>query len=94
MPDIPLKADDKWPGVTKIRRTERDSTRPDTLDPPTFLNTETHWWDASQLYGSSRARQEELRENKGGRPGAKLQTVKIKIGDEREELRLPQRAHG
>ena len=89
LPDIPLKADDKWPGVTKIRRTERDSTRPDTLDPPTFLNTETHWWDASQLYGSSRTRQEELRENKGERPGAKLQTVKIKIGDEREELRLP-----
>ncbi len=28
---------------------------------PVFLNTETHWWDGSQLYGSSRERQRLVR---------------------------------
>jgi Animal haem peroxidase len=90
LPDIPVEPDDPWPEpIMKIRRTERDATRPDTLDPPTFINTETHWWDASQIYGSSRIIQEELREKKGKKLGDKLQTVRIKIGDGREELRLP-----
>src|SRR5262249_54132966 len=101
LPDIPLKKDDNWPEpvaarnpAMKIRSSERDSTRPDTYDPPTFRNTETHWWDASQLYGSNRARQEKLRENKGR--GAKLQMTKIALEDprnprgHREEARLPQ----
>jgi hypothetical protein len=88
LPNIPLKSDDKWPGVTKIRRTERDQTRPDTSDPPTFLNTETHWWDASQIYGSSLEKQQQLRENKNGVLGAKLILDKIKINGHSEE-RLP-----
>ena len=34
---------------------------------PVFDNTETHWWDGSQLYGSTPARQARLREGAGGR---------------------------
>ena len=31
-----------------------DETRPPNSEgPPTFLNRVTHWWDASQIYGSS-----------------------------------------
>src|SRR5262245_16439935 len=40
------------------RATRPDPTRPQTAPsdgfPRTFVNAETHWWDASQIYGSSR----------------------------------------
>ena len=38
-------------------RTPPDPTRgpADEGRPPTFANVETHWWDASQIYGSSDA---------------------------------------
>ncbi len=52
---IPLEPDDPWPGgEMEIRRTRKDPTRsPHSSDPiPTYLNVETHWWDASQIYGS------------------------------------------
>jgi Animal haem peroxidase len=50
---VDLGADDPWPEhPMRIPRTTRDTS---TVDggPPTYANTETHWWDASQLYGSS-----------------------------------------
>jgi hypothetical protein len=53
--EVPLKDDDPWPErPMKIRRTRRDPTRPaSSTDPtPTYSNTETHWWDGSQIYGS------------------------------------------
>jgi hypothetical protein len=52
---IPLAKDDPWPEhPMTILRTDLDPTRPPGNDgfPPTFANTETHWWDGSQLYGS------------------------------------------
>ncbi len=37
----------------RVPHTPPDPTRPtDGSSTPTFLNRETHWWDASQLYGS------------------------------------------
>ena len=58
--EIPLAEDDPWPEhPMHILRTHRDPTRtPDTPGadlPPTYLNTATHWWDASQIYGSDEA---------------------------------------
>ncbi len=61
---IPLAKDDDWPGAEtdaegnkwmKIRRTRADPTRKpnDGACPETFVNSETHWWDSSQIYGSS-----------------------------------------
>lgn len=48
--EIPLKDDDAWPErPMKIRRTRTDPAFP--TSPPTHTNTETHWWDGSQLYG-------------------------------------------
>ncbi|MGH6945083.1 MAG: peroxidase family protein, partial [Geminicoccaceae bacterium] len=46
-----------------VSRTPPDPTRTaaDAGRPATFLNTETHWWDGSQVYGSSAARQALLR---------------------------------
>lgn len=52
-----------------VRRTQADPTRrtDEHRDPPTYVNEVTHWWDASQLYGSDEATQRRLREGEGGR---------------------------
>ncbi len=54
---IELSDDDSWPDrPMKIMRVPDDPTRPaDSSNlPPTYINTETHWWDASQIYGSNK----------------------------------------
>ena len=41
---------------SQVLRTLPDTTRPPGATfPPTFLNTATHWWDGSQLYGTDPA---------------------------------------
>src|SRR5215208_2832876 len=61
---VPVE-DKQWPGdrPLTILRTRPDGTRTDQgrEGPPTFINTETHWWDGSQLYGSHADRQVEVR---------------------------------
>ncbi len=67
---LALTDDDPWPGdVMEIRRTRKDPTRdPNSDDPiPTFLNVETHWWDASQIYGSSKAVMDAVRSGMDGK---------------------------
>src|SRR5437763_772758 len=66
---IQLRDDDPWPEhPMKILRVPSDPTRPANSRnlPPTYINSETHWWDASQMYGSSKE-QEALR--RSGREG-------------------------
>lgn len=54
---IPLDEADPWDHgrPMEIQRTQADRTRAaaDGALPPTYTNTETHWWDASQLYGTN-----------------------------------------
>jgi hypothetical protein len=66
--DIPLADDDTWPErPMKILKTLVDPTSvPDSTEPPTFVNTETHWWDGSQIYGTSANSQALRRVGKGG----------------------------
>lgn len=67
---VPLAEGDGFPGGTlTIPRTPPDPTQPADLGghPPTWANQHTHWWDASQLYGSSAAEQAEVRAGEGGR---------------------------
>ncbi|MGA6829059.1 peroxidase family protein [Nitrospira sp. NS4] len=72
--DVPLRPDDVWPNAEdrrnpmKVRKTRPDGTRPGgcMAGPPTFRNLETHWWDASQLYGSSKKRCDALRLHRDG----------------------------
>ena len=67
---IRLEDDDPWPvKPMEIPRTPPDPTRPPDGDefPPTYLNTESHWWDASQLYGSSLEMQKFLRSGDDGK---------------------------
>jgi len=64
---IELASDDAWPHPPmEIRDTSPDGDQP-KLDIPCFQNDATHWWDASQLYGSDRETQLRLRESRGGR---------------------------
>ncbi len=60
--EVPLPADDPWPEhPMRILKTLPDPTRvPGSTAPPTFANTETHWWDASSIYGTT-AKSETMR---------------------------------
>jgi hypothetical protein len=64
---VPLEVDDPWPEADaateqatedsgprdmSIKRTVPDPT-PDGWGPPTFVTEDSHWWDASQIYGST-----------------------------------------
>jgi len=67
--EIPLQPNDPWPqhdGTMTIRRTTPDPS-PDGSGPPTFVTTDTHWWDASQIYGNTKEFANGLREGTGGR---------------------------
>ncbi|HEX8071139.1 MAG TPA: peroxidase family protein [Pyrinomonadaceae bacterium] len=67
---LPLKADDSWhENPMLVLRTRPDPTRPPGEDgqPPTYVNTETHWWDGSQLYGSNKELQDRVRADAGGK---------------------------
>jgi hypothetical protein len=74
--DIPLPAGDPWPSEhggcpMRIRYTRADPTRDYDRErrdnggrlkyPPSYVNAETHWWDASQIYGSNAQTTHKLR---------------------------------
>jgi hypothetical protein len=67
--DVPLPQGDLWPAnPMKIGRTPRDpGWRASDGNPPAYLNRVTHWWDASQIYGSDVATQERLRSFEHGK---------------------------
>lgn len=68
--EIPLPDGHTWfESPMRIPRTLPDRTRceEDGGLPPTFLNTESHWWDASSIYGSTREKQHQLRSHVGGK---------------------------
>jgi len=83
---------DPWPSRWRpmmVSRTLADPTRPDkgAAGPPTYLNKVTHWWDASQLYGSDQARQRAVREGVGGR-------LRLVPSDNGDTPRLPRAKRG
>ena len=60
--EVELPPNDDWPdGETmKVKATIADRTRTGKSGlPPTFVNTVTHWWDLSQVYGSTEERNRE-----------------------------------
>lgn len=68
--EVPVADGDTWPHQRPmvIDKTLEDTSRPDsTQNPPTFVNTETHWWDASQLYGSNQETIDTLRSHVDGK---------------------------
>ncbi len=67
--EIPLADDDPWyENPMHIPRTRRDPTSDDDPStPPTYVTGDSHWWDASQIYGSDAAFAEALRSGKDGK---------------------------
>lgn len=66
--EIPLPDGDDWPGgkMTLPRTAPDNRTNPaDEGRPGTFRNTETGWWDGSQIYGSGEQRIARVRRGDG-----------------------------
>jgi hypothetical protein len=72
MIQVPRPAGDDWPDDPILMpSTPADPTAPANQSTTTFINKETHWWDASQIYGSTPEFQNAVRTDKDG---------KVKIG--------------
>jgi len=68
--DIPLRPGDDFPtNPMQIRRTIPMNGREivDGEPAPVFPNTETHWWDGSQIYGTGKEKQSQVRTFKDGK---------------------------
>ncbi|CAN5264762.1 hypothetical protein BH24ACT17_BH24ACT17_06720 [soil metagenome] len=68
--ELELEEDNPWTQERpmKVVRTPRDLTRqPDDTSPPTYINTQSHWWDGSQIYGSDTGTQEKVRSREDGK---------------------------
>ncbi|HKP05750.1 MAG TPA: peroxidase family protein [Microbacterium sp.] len=61
--------DDWFETPMRIPRTKADDTRTDADRdlPPTFINNNSHWWDASSIYGSTAERREQVRSHVDGK---------------------------
>ena len=87
--EIPLEPGDQWhERPMRIQRTRPDTTRTEEEIrqdlPATFLTTESHWWDASELYCSDAQRAAALRSSKFGgylRLDHKGQLLPVRKGD-------------
>ncbi len=73
--DVPLPEGDRWeggptnrPGHLSVHATLADTKRTEADEglPATFRNDVTHWWDGSQIYGSSEARVRQMRSSPDG----------------------------
>ncbi len=67
--EIPVTDDDPWPvRPMQVMRTRSDPTAPPGGNhPPTHANTQTPWWDASQIYGTTPEQQQLIRTGKDGK---------------------------
>jgi hypothetical protein len=88
---LTLDPDDDWPEPPLlVHRTPADPTSPPDSDlPPTYLNVNTHWWDGSQIYGSSAEEQSFLRAHHGGRLALVDGLPPIPDDPARDQTRLP-----
>lgn len=67
--EVPLADDDPWPEPPmRVPRTPTDPTTvPGSARPPAYINENSHWWDGSQIYGSTPEVEAALRVGQGGR---------------------------
>ncbi|HEX4912844.1 MAG TPA: peroxidase family protein [Vicinamibacterales bacterium] len=66
--DVPTAAGDDW-GAPSIRvpRSVPDAAPPGSKRPPAYANSNSHWWDASQIYGCDRDIATKIRSHLGGK---------------------------
>ncbi|KAH8723389.1 heme peroxidase [Phaeosphaeriaceae sp. PMI808] len=88
--DLPLPKGDTWSspdGKMSVQKTQADSPLEETDKvAPAYINTNTHWWDGSQIYGSSEARTRELR--RGAKNG------KLAVDEQKFAAFLPRDENG
>jgi hypothetical protein len=66
--EIPLPPGDDWPGGRmKVGRSVPDPPPPGSKRPPAYTNANSHWWDASQVYGCDGVVSASLRSGSGGK---------------------------
>ena len=71
--EVPLPDGDDWGEdpmlvrATHPERTQMEHAGDGNGASPTYVNTVTHWWDGSQIYGSSEERCRKLRTGEGGK---------------------------
>jgi len=65
--DIPLAPGDDWSDPSlRIPRSVPDAAPAGSTRPPAYSNPNSHWWDASQIYGDQKAVCDALRSFTGG----------------------------
>jgi hypothetical protein len=65
--ELDLADDDPWADrPMRIERTRRDASHRDGT-PPTFVTADSHWWDASQIYGGEDGFAQAIRTHEGGK---------------------------
>ncbi|MFI6732711.1 peroxidase family protein [Nonomuraea sp. NPDC050451] len=88
---IPLEPGDDWPEpLLTIPRVPPDPTRPPGYEgPATSLNTLTHWWDLSLVYGLSDEEQRALRTGTRGRIRHRPSGLRAMAGGKADPSREP-----
>ena len=74
--DIPLADDDTWhERPMRVPKTPADPQKrsPIPTRPPAYVNENSHWWDGSQIYGSTDGRAGVAADRREG---------KVKVGDD------------
>jgi hypothetical protein len=77
--DVPLDAGDTWhERPMRVPKTPADPPKvAQSARPPAYTNENTHWWDGSEIYGSSASTQASLR---AGREGKVLVSPSGRLG--------------
>ena len=67
--DIPVDEGDAWhERPMRVPKTPADPPKvPDSKRPPAYINENSHWWDGSQVYGSTATDQTSLRAGRDGK---------------------------
>ncbi len=66
--DIPLPHGDDWPDpAMKVPRSVPEPAPHGSTRPPAYANLNSHWWDASQIYGCDKTTAACVRGNEGGK---------------------------
>lgn len=85
--EVPLADDDDFPDKPmRIIKTVADS-KGDAETPPTFVNTQSHWWDSSGIYGKSLEDQLALRSGESGK--LKTETIDVNGHPDQRLLQNP-----
>jgi hypothetical protein len=66
--EVPTPSGDDWgaPSIT-VPRSVPEKALPGSTRPPAYANLNSHWWDASQIYGCDREMAAKLRTNDHGK---------------------------